>query len=86
MKANSTTGEGIGGEGYFPIAPRDYNNSREMDILTVCISKSDAQAMLAMFGSLSKILQATQDEIRKVPGIGEKKVRKFWETFHTEIC
>ena len=57
-----------------------------MDVLCVVMSATEARAMLQLFGgSLLRIFDATREELKRVPGIGDKKLDKFWEAFHAPI-
>lgn len=46
------------------------------------VNKTDAAQLVGQFGSLRALVLASADEISLCPGIGEKKVRRLWESFH----
>ncbi len=41
-----------------------------------------AKNLLDYYGSISNIANATKNELIRVPGIGEKRAEKIYETFH----
>uniref|UniRef100_A0A5S6QQ21 ERCC1-like central domain-containing protein n=1 Tax=Trichuris muris TaxID=70415 RepID=A0A5S6QQ21_TRIMR len=53
--------------------------SRAVELLTSikALNKSDAEALLDMFGSLRRIAEATAEELALCPGLGAAKVRKL---------
>jgi len=60
--------------------------ARVIDVLISSgINKTDANALLGNFGSLQKIMAATKEELKRVPGIGTTKVDFFWNTFHHDF-
>ena len=63
----------------------EFQGVQAMDLLMVAMSASEARSMLTMFGSLGAVMQASREELKRVPGIGEKKLDKFWEAFHSRI-
>ena len=46
------------------------------------VNKTDASQLLSQFGSVKQILTASVEELSLCPGIGEKKVKRLWDTFH----
>lgn len=50
------------------------------------ISVVCARALLARFGSVLAVLQATVDELLTVPGIGPERVRALERTFHHQVA
>jgi ERCC4-type nuclease len=50
------------------------------------ISVVCARALLARFGSVFAVLQATVDELLTVPGIGPERVRALERTFHHQVA
>ncbi|KFD49469.1 hypothetical protein M514_09654 [Trichuris suis] len=55
------------------------SRSRAIELLTCikAINKSDAEALLNMFGSLRRIAEATAEELALCPGLGAAKVKKL---------
>lgn len=49
------------------------------------ISVVCARALLARFGSVHAVLQATVDELVTVPGIGSERARALEQTFHRQV-
>mmetsp|Transcript_3760 Transcript_3760/g.6575 ORF Transcript_3760/g.6575 Transcript_3760/m.6575 type:complete len:321 (-) Transcript_3760:431-1393(-) len=49
------------------------------------INKRDVQALAATFHSLDKILAATEDEFKEVPGLGPTKARRLRQAFNTPL-
>jgi DNA excision repair protein ERCC-1 len=45
------------------------------------LNKTDVATLHTRFGSLAKIMHATQEELSLCPGLGERKVRQLRETF-----
>ena len=50
------------------------------------ISVVSARALLARFGSVRGVLQATVNELVTVPGIGPERARALEETFHRQVA
>jgi Fanconi anemia group M protein len=50
------------------------------------ISVVSARALLARFGSVHAVLQATVEELVTVPGIGRERARALEETFHRQVA
>lgn len=50
------------------------------------INKSDAMALIDKFKTLEGILQASQQQIASLPGIGERKAKKLHSTLHAKFC
>merc|ERR1712062_719558 len=61
------------------------HRSRLTEALTTVkgINKTDAVALATRFGSFQGIAAASEDELHKCPGIGDKKVRQLHKVFHT---
>ena len=45
------------------------------------VNKTDAATLTSQFGNLRKVMNASIDDIRLCPGIGEKKARRLHEAF-----
>ncbi|KAJ4774487.1 DNA excision repair protein ERCC-1 [Rhynchospora pubera] len=46
------------------------------------INKTDVVTLGSSFGSLSQVMNASMEELARCPGIGEKKVKRLYDTFH----
>lgn len=46
------------------------------------VNKTDVVTLGSSFGSLSQIMNGSMDELARCPGIGERKVRRLYDTFH----
>ena len=46
------------------------------------VNKSDSAQLLAQFSSVKQIVAASEDELALCPGLGEKKVKRLWDSFH----
>jgi DNA excision repair protein ERCC-1 len=46
------------------------------------VNKTDAATLTSQFGNLRKVMNASIDDIRLCPGIGEKKARRLHEAFN----
>jgi ERCC4-type nuclease len=54
------------------------------DVLTSVksVNKTDAAQLLGHFGSLKGVIAASIDQLGLMPGLGPKKVRRLYDTFH----
>jgi DNA excision repair protein ERCC-1 len=46
------------------------------------VTKTDASQLLSSFTTLRKVLNADMEELRLIPGIGDKKVKRLYDAFH----
>ncbi|KAL6004402.1 hypothetical protein ACLOJK_004955 [Asimina triloba] len=46
------------------------------------VNKSDVVTLGSAFGSLSHIMDASMEDLARCPGIGERKVKRLYDTFH----
>lgn len=46
------------------------------------VTKTDASQLLSSFTTLRQVLNASMEELRLVPGIGDKKVKRLYDAFH----
>ncbi|XP_057789533.1 DNA excision repair protein ERCC-1-like [Salvia miltiorrhiza] len=46
------------------------------------VNKTDVVTLGSTFGSLSSIMDASMEDLARCPGIGERKVRRLYDTFH----
>jgi len=46
------------------------------------VNKTDVSQLLAQFSTIRGLIVANMDELSLVPGVGEKKMRRIYETFH----
>lgn len=46
------------------------------------VNKSDVVSLGSTFGTLSGIMGASMEELARCPGIGERKVKRLYDTFH----
>lgn len=49
------------------------------------INRSDAMTLLSTFGSLEKIVQATEEELSFCPGMGPQKASKLYKVLHQKF-
>lgn len=58
-----------------------------MSVLTSIkgINRTDALSLASHFGSLAALLTASMEQLASVPGVGPKKVRRLYETFHEPL-
>ena len=57
------------------------------DVLTTIrsINKSDVLILANTFGTLASIMAASQEQLARCPGLGEKKVKRLYEAFHQPL-
>lgn len=61
----------------------DYLSRLSNTITTVRhVNKSDVVSLGSTFGTLSGIMGASMEELARCPGIGERKVKRLYDTFH----
>ncbi|CAN6287717.1 unnamed protein product [Urochloa humidicola] len=46
------------------------------------VNKTDVVTLGSSFGSLSQVMNASMEELARCPGIGERKVKRLYDTFH----
>ncbi|CAA0808657.1 DNA excision repair protein ERCC-1 [Striga hermonthica] len=46
------------------------------------VNKTDVVTLGSTFGSLSNIMDASMEDLARCPGIGERKVKRLYDTFH----
>ncbi|GKV08958.1 hypothetical protein SLEP1_g20527 [Rubroshorea leprosula] len=46
------------------------------------VNKTDVVTLGSTFGSLSSIMDASMEDLARCPGIGERKVKRLYDTFH----
>nr|GEX66212.1 DNA excision repair protein ERCC-1 [Tanacetum cinerariifolium] len=46
------------------------------------VNKTDVVTLGSTFGSLSRIMDASMEDLARCPGIGERKVKRLYDTFH----
>ncbi|KAG2273082.1 hypothetical protein Bca52824_067637 [Brassica carinata] len=46
------------------------------------VNKSDVVTLGSTFGSLAHIMDASMEDLARCPGIGERKVKRLYDTFH----
>ncbi|KAF9602193.1 hypothetical protein IFM89_025538 [Coptis chinensis] len=46
------------------------------------VNKTDVVTLGSNFGSLSRIMDSSMEDLARCPGIGEKKVKRLYDTFH----
>merc|ERR1712166_195012 len=49
------------------------------------VNKSDVFTLASTFGTLKRIMDCTREELALCPGLGDKKVTRIWETFHSSF-
>jgi DNA excision repair protein ERCC-1 len=61
----------------------DYLSRLSSTLTTVRhVNKSDVVSLGSTFGTLSGIMGASMEELARCPGIGERKVKRLYDTFH----
>lgn len=50
------------------------------------INRSDAMALIDKFKTFEGILQASEHQIADIPGFGERKAKKLYNTLHIKFC
>ncbi|KAK7269304.1 hypothetical protein RIF29_22027 [Crotalaria pallida] len=61
----------------------DYLSRLTHSLTTVRhVNKTDVVTLGTTFGSLSHIIGASMEDLARCPGIGERKVKRLWDTFH----
>ncbi|KAF6153690.1 hypothetical protein GIB67_000923 [Kingdonia uniflora] len=62
---------------------RDYLSRLRQALTTVRqVNKTDVVTLGSTFGSLSHIIDASMEDLARCPGIGERKVKRLYDTFH----
>lgn len=78
------------GLGYDPalrsIGPKDPASAASFVLEGIPgVSSKIARALLARFGSVAGVAQATRQEIMSVKGIGDSRVDRIWATLHSDV-
>ncbi|KAG9452621.1 hypothetical protein H6P81_005525 [Aristolochia fimbriata] len=61
----------------------DYMSRLNHALTTVRhVNKSDVVTLGSAFGSLANIMDASMDDLARCPGIGDRKVKRLYDTFH----
>uniref|UniRef100_A0A6N2L415 DNA excision repair protein ERCC-1 n=2 Tax=Salix viminalis TaxID=40686 RepID=A0A6N2L415_SALVM len=61
----------------------DYSSRLHHALTTVRrVNKTDVVTLGSTFGSLSNIMDASMEDLACCPGIGERKVKRLYDTFH----
>ncbi|KAJ6928821.1 disease resistance gene NBS-LRR family protein [Populus alba x Populus x berolinensis] len=61
----------------------DYSSRLHHALTTVRrVNKTDVVTLGSTFGSLSNIMDASMEDLARCPGIGERKVKRLYDTFH----
>ncbi|XP_050221662.1 DNA excision repair protein ERCC-1 isoform X2 [Mercurialis annua] len=61
----------------------DYLSRLSHSLTTVRhVNKTDVVTLGSTFGSLSNIMDASMEDLARCPGIGERKVKRLYDTFH----
>ena len=68
-----------------PLDLREEWLLRDHDVLSAGLPKTDATRLLATFGRLINVLQASKEDLARVPGFGTSKINRFWSVFHERI-
>jgi len=58
------------------------SKAKARDMLSIAVPISTADRLLAHFLTLRNLANASVEEIKKVPGVGEKTARRIFELFH----
>eukprot|EP01118_Nematostelium_gracile_P010473 TRINITY_DN3613_c0_g1_i1.p1 TRINITY_DN3613_c0_g1~~TRINITY_DN3613_c0_g1_i1.p1 ORF type:complete len:382 (+),score=97.92 TRINITY_DN3613_c0_g1_i1:40-1185(+) len=64
--------------------PKEDFSGLITDTLTTIrgVNKTDVQSLMENFGTFKSIINASMEELSLCPGIGEKKVKRMYNTFH----
>jgi DNA excision repair protein ERCC-1 len=46
------------------------------------VNKTDAMTLLTNFGTLSNLIQASENKLNSCPGFGQKKAAKMYKVFN----
>lgn len=49
------------------------------------VNKSDAAALLASFGSLEKVVEASEEQLSLCPGMGPSKAKRLHDVLHMPV-
>ncbi|KAF5740594.1 DNA excision repair protein ERCC-1 [Tripterygium wilfordii] len=61
----------------------DYQSRLNHALTTIRhVNKTDVITLGSTFGSLSNIMDASMEDLARCPGIGERKVKRLYDTFH----
>ncbi|XP_010548763.1 PREDICTED: DNA excision repair protein ERCC-1 [Tarenaya hassleriana] len=61
----------------------DYLSRLNQALTTIRhVNKTDVVTLGSTFGSLAHIIDASMEDLARCPGIGERKVRRLYDTFH----
>lgn len=61
----------------------DYLSRLKYALTTVRhVNKTDVVTLGSTFGSLAHIMDASMEDLARCPGIGERKVKRLYDTFH----
>ncbi|KAG9153307.1 hypothetical protein Leryth_018024 [Lithospermum erythrorhizon] len=61
----------------------DYRSRLNHSLTSVRhVNKTDVVTLGSTFGSLSHIMDASMEDLARCPGIGERKVKRLYDTFH----
>ncbi|KAH1037591.1 hypothetical protein GYH30_056775 [Glycine max] len=65
-------------------ACRHYSrpNGYRLSIKVRHVNKTDVVTLGTTFGSLCNIMGASMEDLARCPGIGERKVKRLFDTFH----
>lgn len=50
------------------------------------VNKTDAMTLIAKFGTLKNITEATEYQLSSCPGFGPRKAKKLYSTLHESFC
>ncbi|CAI0391938.1 unnamed protein product [Linum tenue] len=61
----------------------DYSSRLQHALTSVRhVNKTDVVTLGSTFGSLSSVMDASMEDLARCPGIGERKVKRLYDTFH----
>ena len=50
------------------------------------VNRTDALTLLRTFGSLERVAQCSVEELLLCPGLGDRKARSLYNTFHANVA
>jgi len=61
------------------------HRARVSEVLTTVkgINRTDASSLAVRFGSMARLAEASEADLQKCPGIGDKKVKQLHQVLHT---
>jgi len=67
------------------VDPSYYAQLTEVLTTVRSVNKSDVFTLASTFGTLKRIMECSREELSLCPGLGEKKVARIWDAFHSSF-